>query len=72
LGGKAREGEGGEQDESEENTVGSGFRRHDRLLSGAGLGRGGMPAEPVSPIEKVASDGKIALDLRKVHPKPAP
>jgi hypothetical protein len=31
-----------------------------------------MPAEPVSPIEKVASDGKIALDLRKVHPKPAP
>jgi hypothetical protein len=27
-----------------------------------------MPAEPVSPIEKVASDGKIALDPWKVIP----
>jgi hypothetical protein len=27
-----------------------------------------MPAEPVSPIEKVASDGKIALDPRKLIP----
>jgi hypothetical protein len=27
-----------------------------------------MPAEPVSPIEKVASDGKIALALWAAHP----